>query len=85
MGEVSKVSGNLEVSRLEDLLSGASQVGQEYQAATVGGLVSETGSLVDHVGCLLFHCAGRRRDIAVQLGLGHGHSLSQSLAGATAH
>jgi putative hemolysin len=35
------VSGNLEVSRLEDLLSGASQVAQEYQAATVGGLVSE--------------------------------------------
>jgi putative hemolysin len=35
------VSGNLEVSRLEDLLSGAYQVAQEYQAATVGGLVSE--------------------------------------------
>jgi putative hemolysin len=35
------VSGNLEVSRLEDLLSGASQVAQEYQAATVGGVVSE--------------------------------------------
>ncbi len=35
------VSGNLEVSRLEDLLSGASQIAQEYQAATVGGLVSE--------------------------------------------
>jgi CBS domain containing-hemolysin-like protein len=35
------VSGNLEVARLEDLLSGGYQVEQEYQAATVGGLVSE--------------------------------------------
>jgi putative hemolysin len=35
------VSGNLEVARLEDLLSGGYQVEQEYQAATVAGLVSE--------------------------------------------
>jgi putative hemolysin len=35
------VSGNLELARLEDLLSGGYQVEQEYQAATVGGLVSE--------------------------------------------
>ncbi|HTZ56826.1 MAG TPA: hemolysin family protein [Acidobacteriaceae bacterium] len=35
------VSGNLELTRLEDLLSGNNQVAQEYQAATVGGLVSE--------------------------------------------
>jgi putative hemolysin len=35
------VSGNLELTRLEDLLSGSSQVAQEYQAATVGGLISE--------------------------------------------
>jgi putative hemolysin len=35
------VSGNLELARLEDLLNGAYQVAQEYQAATVGGLVSE--------------------------------------------
>ncbi len=40
------VSGNLEVSRLEDLLSGASQVAQEYQAATVGGLVSEVAGRI---------------------------------------
>ena len=35
------VSGNLELTRLEDLLSGSDQIAQEYQAATVGGLVSE--------------------------------------------
>jgi CBS domain containing-hemolysin-like protein len=35
------VPGNLEVARLEDLLSGGHQVAQEYQAATVAGLVSE--------------------------------------------
>jgi putative hemolysin len=35
------VPGNLEVARLEDLLSGGYQVAQEYQAATVAGLVSE--------------------------------------------
>jgi putative hemolysin len=35
------VSGNLEVARLEELLSGEYQVEQEYQAATVAGLVSE--------------------------------------------
>ena len=35
------VPGNLEVARLEELLSGGYQVEQEYQAATVGGLVSE--------------------------------------------
>jgi CBS domain containing-hemolysin-like protein len=35
------VSGNLEVARLDDLVIGAHQVEQEYQAATVGGLVSE--------------------------------------------
>ncbi|MGC2401281.1 MAG: hemolysin family protein, partial [Acidobacteriaceae bacterium] len=35
------VSGNLELARLEDLLSGTYQIEQEYQAATVGGLVSE--------------------------------------------
>ena len=35
------VSGNLEVARLEDLLSGGYQVEQEYQAATVAGLVTE--------------------------------------------
>jgi CBS domain containing-hemolysin-like protein len=35
------VSGNLELARLEDLLSGGYQVVQEYHAATVGGLVSE--------------------------------------------
>jgi putative hemolysin len=35
------VSGNLELARLEDLLSGSYQIEQEYQAATVGGLVSE--------------------------------------------
>jgi putative hemolysin len=35
------VSGNFEVARLEDLLSDGYQVEQEYQAATVGGLVSE--------------------------------------------
>jgi putative hemolysin len=35
------VSGNLELARLEDLLGGGYQVEQEYQAATVGGLVSE--------------------------------------------
>jgi len=31
-----------------------------------------------------FHCAGRRVDIAVQLGLGHGYSLSRSARWATA-
>src|SRR5580658_7049315 len=35
------VPGELEVARLEDLLSGGYQVAQEYQAATVAGLVSE--------------------------------------------
>jgi putative hemolysin len=35
------VSGNLELARLEDLLSGSNQIAQEYQAATVGGLISE--------------------------------------------
>ena len=35
------VSGNLELTRLEDLLSGSNQVAAEYQAATVGGLISE--------------------------------------------
>jgi putative hemolysin len=35
------VSGNLELTRLEDLLTGSYQIAQEYQAATVGGLVSE--------------------------------------------
>src|ERR1700691_2025681 len=35
------VPGDLEVARLEDLLSGGYQVAQEYQAATVAGLVSE--------------------------------------------
>jgi putative hemolysin len=35
------ISGNLEVARLEDLLRDAHQVEQEYQATTVGGLVSE--------------------------------------------
>jgi putative hemolysin len=35
------VSGNLELTRLEELLSGSNQIAQEYQAATVGGLVSE--------------------------------------------
>ncbi len=35
------VPGTLEVARLEDLLSGGYQVAQEYQAATVAGLVSE--------------------------------------------
>jgi len=35
------VPGDLEVARLEDLLSDGYQVAQEYQAATVAGLVSE--------------------------------------------
>ena len=35
------VSGNLEVARLGDLLSGGYQVEQEYQAATVAGLITE--------------------------------------------
>jgi putative hemolysin len=35
------VSGNLELARLEELLTGGYQVVQEYDAATVGGLVSE--------------------------------------------
>jgi putative hemolysin len=35
------VSGNLELARLNDLLNGGYHVEQEYQAATVGGLVSE--------------------------------------------
>jgi putative hemolysin len=35
------VSGNLELARLEDLVSGSYQIAQEYQAATVGGLISE--------------------------------------------
>ncbi len=35
------VPGDLEVARLEDLLSGSNQIEQEYRAATVGGLVSE--------------------------------------------
>jgi putative hemolysin len=35
------VPGNLEVARLEDLLTGGYQVAQEYQAATVAGLVTE--------------------------------------------
>jgi putative hemolysin len=35
------VSGNLELARLEDLLRGDYQIEQEYQAATVAGLVSE--------------------------------------------
>jgi putative hemolysin len=35
------VSGNLELARLEELQGGSHQVAQEYQAATVGGLVSE--------------------------------------------
>jgi CBS domain containing-hemolysin-like protein len=35
------VSGNLELARLEDLLNGAYQIEQEYQAATVGGLITE--------------------------------------------
>jgi putative hemolysin len=35
------VSGNLELARLEDLLNGAYQIEQEYQAATVAGLITE--------------------------------------------
>jgi putative hemolysin len=35
------ISGNLEVARLGDLLSGGYQVEQEYQAATVAGLITE--------------------------------------------
>ena len=35
------VSGNLEIARLEDLLSGGYQVEQEYQATTVAGLITE--------------------------------------------
>jgi putative hemolysin len=35
------VSGNLEVARLGDLLSGGYQVEQEYQAATIAGLITE--------------------------------------------
>jgi CBS domain containing-hemolysin-like protein len=35
------VPGDLEVARLEDLLSDGYQIAQEYQAATVAGLVSE--------------------------------------------
>jgi putative hemolysin len=35
------VPGELEVARLDDLLTGSYQTGQEYRAATVGGLVSE--------------------------------------------
>jgi putative hemolysin len=35
------VSGNLEVARLKELLSGGYQVEQEYQAATVAGLITE--------------------------------------------
>jgi putative hemolysin len=35
------VSGNLEVARLEDLLGGGYQVEQDYQAATIAGLITE--------------------------------------------
>ena len=44
------VSGNLEIARLEDLLSGGYQVEQEYQAATVGGLVSEIAGRIPLAG-----------------------------------
>ena len=44
------VPGTLEVARLEDLLSGGYQVAQEYQAATVAGLVSEIAGRIPLAG-----------------------------------
>ena len=44
------VAGNLELARLDDLLSGEYQVDQEYQAATVGGLVSEIAGRIPLAG-----------------------------------
>lgn len=44
------VPGNLEVTRLEDLLSGGYQLQQEYQATTVAGLVSEIAGRIPRAG-----------------------------------